>query len=754
MGIEREGVVLREFRALFSAGTIRDMTDGQLLERFATERGEVAEHAFAALVERHGPMVLRVCRGVLANSHDSQDAFQATFLVLVKKARSLWVRDSLGPWLHHVALRTASSARRSVARRRRHERLASKFTDEIHSDRADELAGVLHEEIDRLPDRYRAPLVLCDLEGHTHEQAARHLGWPIGTVKSRQSRGRERLRQRLLRYGLGSNAGLTCPSVLVPPALVDSTTKAVVHIANAQVIARGSAALLAQGVLKSMFIARCLKVASVLLVGGATASGVEMLLQRGPANVAVLIQGNPQSARTDNTPVQEVKPGNLRFEVSERGSLDASRVEEALSQVDGKTTIISILTDGSQVHKGDLVCELDSATLRDQLVNQTIVTKSAEAAYQNAKLAREVAEIAQVEYVEGILKQDRAAMKTAIASAQTAIQKAQARLERTRSVRARLQNFLSMKGAAVTPADMVAELEIEDRLETAEQTLERESAALEQAKAKLEVLEKYTSKKTIEELKVEVEHKRADELAKLAAWRLEKGKEAMLRKQIENCSIYASFDGHIVLANNPNRQGDGPQLEVGSSVQQRQKIFSLLDFSAPMRVNTKVHESLVDQVRPGQRATIMVDAFANQKLTGVVKSVAPRPDETSRRGVKVYSTLVEIENGSPDFRPGMTARVDILVAERDNVLSVPVQAVLTFDGKDHLAVKKADGGFDWREVDLGLSDRKVVEVKQGLKSGEVVILEPLALMSEAEKRQKFALPPRPAEPAAKKNAPR
>ncbi len=227
------------FGTLFSAGTTRDLTDGQLLERFATDRGEAAEQAFSALVERHGPMVQRVCRGVLIDPHDTQDAFQATFLVLVKRARTLWVRDSLGPWLHQVAFRTASCARLAAARRRRHERCAAQAAKDVHSEVGDELGRVLHEEIERLPERFRAPLVLCDLEGRTHEQAARHLGWPIGTVKSRQSRGRERLRQRLIRRGLGSHVGLIgagllpdCAATLIPPALVESTTNAVVQFIN------------------------------------------------------------------------------------------------------------------------------------------------------------------------------------------------------------------------------------------------------------------------------------------------------------------------------------------------------------------------------------------------------------------------------------------------------------------------------------------------------------------------------------------
>ncbi|MGP0063140.1 MAG: RNA polymerase sigma factor [Isosphaeraceae bacterium] len=208
MAIGKDGAVLRQLRTLFNVGAVRDLTDGQLLEQFATDRGEAAELAFAVLVERHGPMVLRVCRGVLNDPHDTQDAFQATFLVLVRKARALWVRDSLGPWLHQVAFRTASCARTTAARRRRHERHAAIPVGEARAESINELERLLHEELDRLPERYRAPVVLCDLEGCTHEQVARQLGGPVGTVKSRLSRGRERLRDRLLRRGITPDAGL------------------------------------------------------------------------------------------------------------------------------------------------------------------------------------------------------------------------------------------------------------------------------------------------------------------------------------------------------------------------------------------------------------------------------------------------------------------------------------------------------------------------------------------------------------------
>ena len=136
-------------------------------------------------------MVLRVCRGVLGESHDVHDAFQATFLVLVRKAGSLWVRDSLGPWLHGVALRVATKAKVAAARRRAHERRGAEAADAGKGEKSipDDLVAALHDEIERLPGKYRAPIVLCYLEGQTHEGAAAALGWPVGTVRGRLDAG-------------------------------------------------------------------------------------------------------------------------------------------------------------------------------------------------------------------------------------------------------------------------------------------------------------------------------------------------------------------------------------------------------------------------------------------------------------------------------------------------------------------------------------------------------------------------------------
>ncbi|WP_154673861.1 RNA polymerase sigma factor, partial [Singulisphaera acidiphila] len=179
MADARRTEVHRYLRGLFNVGTVAGLSDGELLDRFTARRGESAELAFAALVERHGPMVLRVCRKVLHDSDDAADAFQATFLVLARKAGSIHRRSSLGAYLHGVALRVANCNRLAVVRRRRHERTyAEKAGTAYQAKPPDDLGRVLHEELGRLPERFRGVAVLCDLEGKTYVEAAGLLGCP------------------------------------------------------------------------------------------------------------------------------------------------------------------------------------------------------------------------------------------------------------------------------------------------------------------------------------------------------------------------------------------------------------------------------------------------------------------------------------------------------------------------------------------------------------------------------------------------
>jgi RNA polymerase sigma factor (sigma-70 family) len=253
--------VLRFVRRL-ARGPDTVSADGQLLGRLIDGQDSAA---LAALMGRYGPLVLGVCRRVLGNAHDAEDAFQATFLVLVRKAATVRRRDALGPWLHGVALRIARKAQGSAIRRRARERRAA--TAEAADPRDDldrsDLRGVLDEEVSRLPARYREPLVLCYFEGRTKEQAARQLGCPAGTVSTRLARGRERLRVRLTRRGLGPCLALAGSESLaheapaaVPPALLANTVRGVLQLAAGRAadpgLLSGQAVALAHGVTRSM----------------------------------------------------------------------------------------------------------------------------------------------------------------------------------------------------------------------------------------------------------------------------------------------------------------------------------------------------------------------------------------------------------------------------------------------------------------------------------------------------------------------
>jgi HlyD family secretion protein len=654
-----------------------------------------------------------------------------------------------------VALRTASAARSAAARRRRRERRAAHSKALEHETMfCQETEQLLHAEIDRLPERFRAPVILCDLEGRTHEQVARHLGWPVGTVKSRLSRAHERLRDRLRRRGLASEGGLHAIAMgstglqeLIPEALVESTTLAAVRFGASRIIANRSVASLAQGVLRAMFVSRFLKTVPVLLVSCATVTGAGLLSARGTASDE---PGGQEAAKAvakpgSDVPVSEVKPGKFKVSVVENGSLEPTRWEDGICRVAVSTSILSILPEGSKVKKGDLVCELDSSVLRDQLTNQKITTQAAESAYQNARLAREVAEIALKEYKEGIYLQDRATSQGGVKLAESALQSTRAELERTRRARGRLNNSLSQRPGPSAAADILAELKLENRVDSLEQRLMRDQFAFETAQSKLDVLEKYTKARTVKDLESRVERQLTDELAKKQAWQLQRDKEAKLEKEIAHCKIVAPIGGVTVYPDDPGRHGGLAQrIEEGATVRERQLIFRVFNLGAPMQVDTKVPEAMVDQLKLGQQARIEVHAFPNESFVGVVTEVAPRPDPINTlRSVKVYTTKIKIETNSPNLRPGMNATAEIVIKERDNALTVPVKAVLPRDGKDQVAVRKSDGTFEWRDATVGGFDGTLLEITRGLNPGEQVAIDAWALLSEAE-RQQLTTPTKPA----------
>jgi len=231
MGNGTTSPVLRSDQVEDCATRAGECSDAQLLERFAAQRDE---RAFAALLERHGPMVMGVCRRVLQDYHAAEDAFQATFLVLARRAPAIAQPELLGNWLYGVAYRTAVRAKLNAARRSAYERQAAPMlTAEPTQEVAwREMQAGLDEERNRLPEKYRAPLVLCYLEGRTNEEAARKLGCPTGSMSGRLSRGRELLRKRLTRRGVLLSAGLL--AALLSPARASAAVSAVLAESTVQ----------------------------------------------------------------------------------------------------------------------------------------------------------------------------------------------------------------------------------------------------------------------------------------------------------------------------------------------------------------------------------------------------------------------------------------------------------------------------------------------------------------------------------------
>ena len=311
------------------------MSDGELLGRFNAHRDESAEAAFGALVRRHGPMVLRVCGHVLGDKHGAEDAFQATFLVLARKSASIRRPESLGNWLYGVALRTAWEAKMRDGRRRQ---LESPTPGDGHREPAldsgppdealicrEELEA-LHEEVSRLPERYRVPVVLCELEGLTYQEVADRMHCPVSTIGVRLARARERLRVRMIRRGIVPAAALTHvifgaegASTLIPSVLVDSTVRAAAGFAASDAAATGfvSAAVVAltHAVLRTMALTRLKVATGVVLVAGLAAT-VGLVGGRGLAKLPLAAESGRSGGGGGATPranpsTAAVAPANL-----------------------------------------------------------------------------------------------------------------------------------------------------------------------------------------------------------------------------------------------------------------------------------------------------------------------------------------------------------------------------------------------------------------------------------------------------------
>jgi RNA polymerase sigma factor (sigma-70 family) len=320
MSNRQVGALADFLRRMAEPGWVAALSDGELLERF---RARQEEAAFTALVRRHGPAVLGVCRRILHHPQDAEDAFQATFLLLVHRAVSIRKRQSVGSWLHGVARRVAVRARGDRARRRQiEERAPGRAGGDVANEAAGrEVRAVLEEEVRRLPERCRLPFVLCYLEGKTNAEAARQLGCPKGTVLSRLARARELLRARLSRRGLtlptaglaGLTAGEGVSPAAVPAPLVTATTRAALALVGGGRAGTGMlprrVATLTERTVKAMAMTKLKLAALLVLAVGLVGGGAGAVAYR--ARAADRPVGAPAAAeqgRAAEEPGQPPKP--------------------------------------------------------------------------------------------------------------------------------------------------------------------------------------------------------------------------------------------------------------------------------------------------------------------------------------------------------------------------------------------------------------------------------------------------------------
>jgi RNA polymerase sigma-70 factor (ECF subfamily) len=308
------------------------LTDGQLLDAYIRSREEAA---FAALLRRHGPMVWGVCCRILGNTGDAEDAFQAAFLVLVRKAASIVPREQIANWLYGVARQTAVKARAIAVKRKAREKQVKDIPEPavVEQNGRDDLLPLLDQELGRLPDKYRTAIVLCDLEGKSYKEATRQLGCPEGTLAARLARGRAMLAKRLARHGLAvTGAALSMvlsqgTSADVPVSVVSSTIKAAILFAAGQTAATGAisakVAGLMEGVLKAMLLSK-LKIATGVLMTAAALSGA--------AGLTYQTQAREKTPKAETTAAEQAKAAAAENILQNGGFEEGDKTPEHWSQ--------------------------------------------------------------------------------------------------------------------------------------------------------------------------------------------------------------------------------------------------------------------------------------------------------------------------------------------------------------------------------------------------------------------------------------
>jgi len=474
----------------------------------------------------------------------------------------------------------------------------------------------------------------------------------------------------------------------------------------------------------------------------------------------------------------EVKQRTLAITVTERGNLESQEETAIRCKVENfgrgdrsGTQIIMIIPNGSEVKKGDLLVELDSATIRDRVDEQTVIVQKAvsmqtqsKAMYDNvllnnetlkaaAELKSKLAQLAIESYMDttnGKFQLDVEAIDRKIDEANTKLVEARGQLDLVKIQRAGMEELfkLGYRGKAERDQTRLTYADAESRVTSNINQIK----TLQSERAKMTLYEFKTQQLTlqgdVETSQREVAQSINDGISKAAealaikeeaeqTSQKEKERLEHFEQQLENCKIFAPHDGMVVWARADRRRGR--EISEGAMVYERQRLMTLPNLKR-MKVETRVHEAVLDQVRPGLAVSVSVDAFPNRTYSGIVDKVAVIPEDggwLSGGSTKTYKTMVRITEEVESLKPGMTAVANIHVDSLPNVLAVPVQAVVQVDRNTWCYVNTRRGA-QRKDIVPGRSNDKFVHIEQGLTEGDVVILNPMDILEEKERQASIA----------------
>jgi len=437
----------------------------------------------------------------------------------------------------------------------------------------------------------------------------------------------------------------------------------------------------------------------------AYAAGYRLPGGRGPQDLSVKYQFAPVS--------RTVLEGSLttpgRLESSKRTvieceleSISIGVVGRALS-AGGASTLLTVVPDGSRVKKGDVLATLDSSAYEELLRQQRMTVERARADHHQGELELDVARLAINEYRNGLMDETIKDHQRLIALAEAEVSRSKDRLDWATKMNA--------KGYVSTSV-----------LKTETQTYAKAQVALDQARGAMDLFRRFTAAKVIKQLEGAMLAKEANLRYQDTRLTRQLDRLAKLEKQVELCTIRAPHDGYVIYASDPRR---GIVIEPGVAVHQKQDLFYLPDLSQ-MEVVALLHESVVDRVKRGMKARVAFEGAPDVAVTGRVTSVSPIPVFDDRSDVRYFESIVRLDQGAGrELMPGMSARVDLSMPPKSNVLTVPVEAVANEQDGDYCYVVRDDGErLEKRRVAVGQATLDLLEVAEGLEEGEQVVLNP------------------------------